>query len=177
MDEAYGEYVTSKDFPNSLELLKEYPNMIILKTLSKAYGLASLRFGYGIAKEEIVDYLNRVINSFDVNLFAQRAALVAIEDEDFISTVKEYNARERESLYKAFKEMGLEYIHSEGNFIMVNVKGDDKSIHEYLLRNGYIIRPGYLLDMPGWIRVSLGTREQNIEFCDLLKKAIENRDK
>ena len=60
---------------------------------------------------------------------------------------------------------------------MVNVKGDDKSIHEYLLRNGYIIRPGYLLDMPGWIRVSLGTREQNIEFCDLLKKAIENRDK
>ena len=97
--------------------------MIILKTLSKAYGLASLRFGYGIAKEEIVDYLNRVINSFDVNLFAQRAALVAIEDEDFISTVKEYNARERESLYKAFKEMGLEYIHSEGNFIMVNVRG------------------------------------------------------
>ena len=173
MDEAYGEYVTSKDFPNSLELLKEYPNMIILKTLSKAYGLASLRFGYGIAKEEIVDYLNRVINSFDVNLFAQRAALVAIEDEDFISTVKEYNARERESLYKAFKEMGLEYIHSEGNFIMVNVKGDDKSIHEYLLRNGYIIRPGYLLDMPGWIRVSLGTREQNIEFCDLLKRLLK----
>ncbi|MBS5939178.1 histidinol-phosphate transaminase [Clostridium sp.] len=177
MDEAYGEYVTSKDFPNSLELLKEYPNMIILKTLSKAYGLASLRFGYGIAKEEIVDYLNRVINSFDVNLFAQRAALAAIEDEDFISTVKEYNAREREVFYKAFKEMGLEYIHSEANFIMVNVKGDDKPIHEYLLRNGYIIRPGYLLDMPGWIRVSLGTKEQNIEFCDLLKKAIENRDK
>lgn len=176
MDEAYGEYVTSKDFPNSLELLKEYPNMIILKTLSKAYGLASLRFGYGIAKEEIVDYLNRVINSFDVNLFAQRAALAAIEDEDFISTVKEYNDREREVFYKAFKEMGLEYIHSEANFIMVNVKGDDKPIHEYLLRNGYIIRPGYLLDMPGWIRVSLGTKEQNIEFCDLLKKAIENRD-
>lgn len=177
MDEAYGEYVTSKDFPNSLELLKEYPNMIILKTLSKAYGLASLRFGYGIAKEEIVDYLNRVINSFDVNLFAQRAALVAIEDEEFISTVKEYNAREREILYKVFREMGLEYIHSEANFIMVNVKGDDGPIHEYLLRNGYIIRPGYLLDMPGWIRVSLGTKEQNIEFCDLLKKAIKNRDK
>lgn len=176
MDEAYGEYVTSEEYPDSLEVIKSYPNMIILKTLSKAYGLASLRFGYGIANEEIVDYMNRVINSFDVNLFAQKAATVAIEDEDFISKVRIFNKEQRKFLSSEFEKIGLEYIKSEANFIMVNVKGDDKPIHEYLLRHGYIIRPGYLLDMPGWIRVSLGTEEQNIEFCKLLKDAIEERD-
>ena len=176
MDEAYGEYVTSEDYPDSLELIKTYPNMIILKTLSKAYGLASLRFGYGIANEEIVDYINRVINSFDVNLFAQKAALVAIEDDEFINKVRVYNKEQREFLSLEFEKMGLEYIKSEANFIMVNVNGDDKPIHEYLLRNGYIIRPGFLLDMPGWLRVTIGTSEQNLEFCKLLKEAIKVRD-
>lgn len=176
MDEAYGEYVTSEEYPNSLELLKLYPNIIILKTLSKAYGLASLRFGYGIATEEIVDYMNRVINAFDVNLFAQKAAVVAIEDNEFIKKVKSFNKEQREFLSFEFEKMGLNYIKSEANFIMVNVKGDDKPIHEYLLRHGYIIRPGYLLDMPEWIRVSLGTEDQNIEFCKLLRDAIEDRD-
>ena len=176
MDEAYGEYVTSKDYPDSLELIKSYPNMIILKTLSKAYGLAALRFGYGIANEEIVDYMNRVINSFDVNLFAQKAATVAIEDYEFIDKVKTFNEEQRELLALEFEKMGLKYIKSEANFIMVNVNGDDRPIHEYLLRHGYIIRPGYLLDMPGWLRVSLGTKEQNIEFCKLLRLAIEKRD-
>lgn len=172
MDEAYGEYVTSDDFPNSLELLKRLPNMIILKTMSKAYGLASLRFGYGIASEEITDYINRVINAFDVNLFAQKAALVALNDNEFINEVKIFNKEQREYLYSEFEKLGLEYIESQANFIMVNVNGNDKYIHEYLLKKGYIIRPGYLLDMPGWIRVSIGTKEQNIEFCNLLKEAI-----
>lgn len=172
MDEAYGEYVTCDDFPDSLELLKRLPNMIILKTMSKAYGLASLRFGYGIASEEITDYINRVINAFDVNLFAQKAALVALNDDEFINEVKIFNKEQREYLYSEFKKLGLEYIESQANFIMVNVNGNDKYIHEYLLKKGYIIRPGYLLDMPGWIRVSIGTKEQNIEFCNLLKEAM-----
>ncbi|MBE6052716.1 MAG: histidinol-phosphate transaminase [Clostridium sartagoforme] len=176
MDEAYGEYVTSEDYPDSLDLIKTYPNMIVLKTLSKAYGLASLRFGYGIANEEIVDYMNRVINSFDVNLFAQKAAVVSIEDEDFVNRVRNFNKEQREFLSSEFDKMKLKYIKSEANFIMVNVNGDDKPIHEYLLKHGYIIRPGFLLDMPGWIRVSLGTKEQNIEFCKLLREAIEDRD-
>ncbi len=176
MDEAYGEYVNSEEYPDSLELIKSYPNMIILKTLSKAYGLASLRFGYGIAHEEIVDYMNRVINSFDVNLFAQKAAVVAIEDEEFINKVRSFNNKQRELLSSEFEKMGLDYIKSEANFIMVNVNGDDKPIHEYLLKHGYIIRPGCLLDMPGWIRVSLGTNEQNLEFCELLRNAIQERN-
>lgn len=176
MDEAYGEYVTSDEYPKSLELLERYPNIIILRTFSKAYGLASLRFGYGIAKEELVDYLNRVINAFDTNLFAQKAAVAALKDEEFLNKVKAFNEEEREYLTLEFEKMELEYVPSQANFIMVNVKGDDKPIHEYLLKHGYIIRPGFLLDMPGWIRVSLGTKEQNREFCELLCEAIENRD-
>lgn len=176
MDEAYCEYVTSEEYPNSLELLKKYPNIIILRTFSKAYGLASLRFGYGIAREEFVDYINRVINPFDSNLFAQKAAVAALKDEEFLNGVRESNEIEREYLSLQFEKMGLEYIQSHTNFIMVNVNGDDKPIHEYLLKQGYIIRPGFLLDMPGWIRVSLGTKEQNREFCELLSEAIEERD-
>ena len=176
MDEAYSEYVSSNEYPNSLELLKRYPNMIILRTMSKAYGLASLRFGYGIAREELVDYFNRVINAFDTNLFAQKAAVAALKDEEFLNKVKSFNKVEREYLTLQFAKMGLEYVPSEANFIMVNVKGEDKSIHEYLLKHGYIIRPGFLLDMPGWIRISIGTREQNIELCELLSEAIEERD-
>ena len=148
--------------------------MIILKTLSKAYGLAGLRVGYGIASEEITDYINRVINSFDVNLLAQKAAAVAIEDEEFINKVRDYNKNEREFLFLEFENMGLEYVKSEANFIMVNVNGKDRQIHEYLLRRGYIIRPGFLLDMPGWLRVTIGTHDQNMEFCQLLKQAFLN---
>lgn len=176
MDEAYGEYVTSKEYPDSLELLKKYPNIIILRTFSKAYGLASLRFGYGIAKEELVDYLNRVINAFDTNLFAQKAAVVALEDEEFLNEVKLFNAEERDYLTIQFEKMGLEYVKTEANFILVNVKGDDKPIHEYLLKHGYIIRPGFLLGIPGWLRISIGRKEENREFCELLCEAIEKRD-
>lgn len=176
MDEAYGEYVTSDEYPDSLELLKKYPNMIILKTFSKAYGLASLRFGYGIARKELVDYLNRVINAFDTNLFAQKSAVVALNDEEFLNEVKEFNEEERGYLTLQFEKMGLEYVPSQANFIMVNVNGDDKKIHEYLLNSGYIIRPGFLLGIPGWIRVSIGTKEENRGFCELLSEAIEQRD-
>ncbi|AYE34127.1 histidinol-phosphate transaminase [Clostridium septicum] len=176
MDEAYCEYVISSEYPNSIELLKKYPNIIILRTFSKAYGLASLRFGYGIAREEIVDYLNRVINAFDTNLFAQKSAVAALNDEGFLEKVKQYNYNQREYLSIQFEKMGLEYVKSEANFILVNVKGDDKPIHEYLLKHGYIIRPGFLLGIPGFIRVSIGTEEENKEFCKLLFLAIQERD-
>lgn len=176
MDEAYCEYVTSKEYPNSIELLKKYPNIIILRTFSKAYGLASLRFGYGIAREELVDYLNRVINAFDSNLFAQKSAVAALNDKNFVEKVRSFNQKEREYLSSQFDRMGLEYVKSEANFILVNVKGDDKPIHEYLLKHGYIIRPGFLLGIPGWIRVSIGIKEDNREFCELLFRAMEERD-
>ncbi|MBU5592593.1 histidinol-phosphate transaminase [Clostridium sp. MSJ-4] len=172
MDEAYVEYVVDPDFPDSLELLKNHPNMIILRTFSKAYGLASLRCGYGVASEDLVQYVNRVINPFDVNLFAQNAAVVAIEDDEFLKKVYDTNNVEKEFLYSEFKNLGLEYIETNTNFIMVNLNRDDKPIFDALLKKGIIIRPGFLLDMPQWLRISIGTREQNEKFVKALKEIL-----
>lgn len=172
MDEAYVEYVSREDYPNSIELLKEYENIIILRTFSKAYGLASLRVGYGIAHEELVEYFNRVVNSFDVNLYAQAAAVEALNDIEFLSYVKLFNKNQREYLEKEFGKMGLDYVKSDANFIMVNVKCDDKKFFNYLLQNGYIIRPGYLLGCPEWMRISIGKENENKELIKLMKKYL-----
>ncbi len=170
MDEAYGEYVTDKNYPDSMKFRDKFKNLIILKTFSKAYGLASLRVGYGIATKELVSYFNRVINPFEVNLFAQVAAIAAIEDEEFQVKVKEFNQKQRNIFYKAFDEMGLSYIKSQTNFILVNINGDDKKLANFLLERGFIIRPGYLLGCDGHIRISIGTEKQNIGFIELLKE-------
>lgn len=172
MDEAYIEYVTTKNFPNSIELLKSHPNMIILRTFSKAYGLAGLRIGYGIANEELVNYFNSIIGPFDVNLFAQNAALAAIRDRDFLKLVQDTNIKGRDYLYSEFHKLNLPYIDTNTNFIMVNIKTDDKNVFEKLLKSGIIIRPGHLLGMAGWIRVTIGTLEQNEKFISALTKAL-----
>ena len=176
MDEAYEEFVSREDFPNTLELMKKYDNIVLLKTFSKAYGLASLRIGYGIANEEFVSYINRVINAFDCNLYAQKACVISINDNEHTDFVIRENSIQREYLKSEFDNMGLKYLESQANFIMVDVNGDDKVIHEYLLSKGFIIRPGFLLNMPGFIRVSIGKEKDNREFVSLLKDAIKLRN-
>jgi histidinol-phosphate aminotransferase len=172
MDEAYIEYVTSKEFPNGLEFLKDYSNMIILRTFSKAYGLASLRCGYGIASEELTSYFNRVIGPFDVNLYAQKAAVAALLDEEFFKLVFDTNVSGKEYLYEQFKLMGLPYIETNANFIMVNTKVDDKEVFNKMLKKGIIVRPGHLLCMPGWLRVTIGTEKQNKLFIKVLQESL-----
>lgn len=175
MDEAYCEFVTTDNYPDSFELLKKYENIIILRTVSKAYGLASLRFGYGVARPELVDYINRVINAFDSNLFAQVSATVALKDVDFLKKCIDFNSEERSYFENLFKENGLEYVESQANFILVNVKGYDKELFKYLMENGFIIRPGFLLGTPGWIRFSFGTREENREFGKLVIDYLKDK--
>ncbi|MEG1796781.1 MAG: histidinol-phosphate transaminase [Clostridium sp.] len=172
MDEAYIEYVTDKDFPDSLELLPKYPNMVVLRTFSKAYGLASLRCGYGIVHKELGEYFNRIIGPFDVNLFAQKAALAALEDEEFLKLVYDTNVAGREYLYDELDKMGLPYAKTNANFIMLNTLVDDKVVFDRLLRAGIIIRPGHLLGMPGWMRVTIGTEIQNHKFIKALKEIL-----
>jgi histidinol-phosphate aminotransferase len=172
MDEAYIEYVTDEEYPDSLSLLQKHPNLVILRTFSKAYGLASLRCGYGIAKEELVNYFNAVIGPFDVNLFAQNAAVAALQDKEYLKLVHETNKCGKEYLYKEFKKLELEYIETNANFIMVRTKLDDKLIFNELLKKGIIIRPGYLLGMPGWMRVSIGTKGQNEVFIAALENIL-----
>lgn len=172
MDEAYIEYVTSDEYPNSLDFLKDYPNMITLRTFSKAYGLASLRVGYGIAHEELVTYFNRVIGPFDVNLYAQKAAVAALKDDEFLKKVFETNKEGKEYLYSQFEEMKLDYIKTNANFVMVDTKTDTVQIFDQLLRQGIIVRPGHLLGMPGWLRVTIGTMDQNKKFIECLKNVL-----
>jgi histidinol-phosphate aminotransferase len=173
MDEAYIEYVTDKEYPDTLSLLHKYPNMVILRTFSKAYGLASLRCGYGIANEELVNYFNTVIGPFDVNLFAQNAAVAALQDKEYLKFVQQTNKLGREYLYKEFQKLGLHYIETNANFIMVRTRLDDKIVFNELLKKGIIIRPGYLLGMPGWMRVTIGTKSQNEKFISALTEVLE----
>ncbi|ERI94358.1 histidinol-phosphate transaminase [Clostridiales bacterium oral taxon 876 str. F0540] len=172
MDEAYIEYVTDSDYPDSIALLDKYPNMIILRTFSKAYGLAGLRCGYGIAHEDMVKYFNTVAGPFDVNLFAQKAAVAALEDKEYLRTVQETNKIGKQYLYEEFKKLGLKYIETNANFIMVETKIDDKVLFNELLKKGIIIRPGYLLGMPGWMRVTIGTGKQNEQFIKAVREIL-----
>ncbi|WP_297636182.1 histidinol-phosphate transaminase [uncultured Clostridium sp.] len=174
MDEAYIEFKDKEvDMPDSIELFKKHKNIMILRTFSKAYGLASLRFGYGIGDSKLVSYLNRVINPFDTNLFVQKAALEAFKDKEHLQYVVEKNREQKEYLERELTKLGLECIYSQANFIMVKLNCDDKKIHEYLLSKGFIIRPGFLLGMPNYLRISIGKAAENKEFMYNLEKALE----
>ncbi|WP_066496509.1 histidinol-phosphate transaminase [Abyssisolibacter fermentans] len=169
-DEAYNEYVTRDDYPkNSVNLLKDYSNLIILKTFSKMYGLASLRVGYTISSEEIIANINKIRCPFDVNRFAQAAALAALQDEDFVKKCYELNKQGKEYLYSEFDKMGFEYPKSETNHIFVNVEQDAQQVFLELQKRGMIIRPM----MGTWIRVSIGTMEQNKLFIEKLKEVLK----
>lgn len=173
LDEAYIEYVTDEKYPNSISLLNKYPNIIILRTFSKAYGLAALRCGYGITNKNLCGYFNRVIGPFDVNLFAQKAAVTAIKDKDFINKVYSTNKMEKDYLYEELEKMSLEYIKTNTNFIMFNTQKDDLEIFNKLLQKGLIVRPGAYLGMKGWIRVTIGNREENRMFIEALKDCLK----
>lgn len=168
-DEAYNEYVTREDYPkNSLPLLNKYSNIIILRTFSKIYGLASLRVGYTMASEEIIENINKVRGPFNVNTLAQVAAIAALEDEEFIKKSYDVNLQGKEYLYEEFQKMNLQFAPSEANHIFVNVKRNGGEVFIDLQKRGVIIRP-----MVGdWIRVSIGTMEQNKIFIDKLKEVL-----
>lgn len=173
LDEAYYEYVTNRaEYPESVSLLEEYPNIIILRTFSKVYGLASLRIGYGIASAEMIGYLNRVRPPFNVNTIAQAAALASLRDEEFREKSRENNIRGKEYLYRTFAEMGLEYIPTECNFLMVNTGMESMEMFNKLLRKGIIVRPGKGFGMPTWQRVTIGTQEENEAFVKALKEIL-----
>ncbi|MBZ4662461.1 MAG: histidinol-phosphate transaminase [Caloramator sp.] len=172
IDEAYREYVNDKDYPETVPLLDKYKNIVILRTFSKAYGLAGLRLGYGIASEEITQYMNSVIGPFDTNLIAQEAGIAALQDKEFLKFVVEKNEEGRQYYYKEFNRLGLKFIESQANFVMVDTGKDDMEVFNKLLRKGVIVRPGSLFDMPGWLRVTVGTMEQCQRFVKSLEEII-----
>jgi len=173
LDEAYYEYARGGDYPESTALLDEYDNIIILRTFSKAYGLAGLRIGYAISNKEIIEFLNRVRGPFNVNAAAQAAALAALGDQEFVQRSVQNNEEGKRYLYQAFEEMGLEYIPTHTNFIMVNVEKNSVEVFKALLQKGVIVRSGDIFDMDNWLRVTIGTPEQNRRFIEALKEVLQ----
>lgn len=170
LDEAYYEYVTASDYPQSLDHLSTYSNLLVLRTFSKIYGLAGLRVGYGIGSPKVIDFLNRVREPFNVNRIAQRAACVALEDQAHVEMCRLKNREGMEQYYRKLPEFGFDYIPSHGNFLLVDVKQPADRVFEYLLRNGFIVRSGQSLGYPTSIRVTIGTPEQNDQILNILSE-------
>ncbi|MFT9486477.1 MAG: histidinol-phosphate transaminase [Tepidibacillus sp.] len=170
LDEAYAEYVTDQTYPDSLQLLSKYPNLMILRTFSKIYGLASLRIGYGISNLKVIQDLLRIKEPFNANRFAQVSAEEAILDQEFIQYCKEQNEKNKQYFLDELQQLGFSYFPSETNFVLVNVNTDDQLVFQKLLEEGIIIRAGSKLGFPGWIRVTIGTKEQMEKVVDTLKQ-------
>lgn len=167
LDEAYVEY-----FPenfNSLKFLKQYPNLIVSRTLSKCYGLAALRVGFALASVEVTDYLNRIRQPFNVNHLAMVAAVAALKDEAFIEKSREVNKAGMAQLEAGFKALGLNYVPSRANFILVDVQADPAETFNKLLKEGVIVRPVGILNH---LRVSIGTEAENAKFLAALGKVL-----
>jgi len=173
LDEAYIEYIENPDFPNSLEWLEKHPNIIITRTFSKAYGLASLRVGYSISNPQIADLLNRVRQPFNVNSFALKAAEVALSDKDHLKQAVALNKQGMQQFENAFQNMSLDYISSAGNFISVDVKRNGGEIYQLLLKEGVIVRPVGNYGMPTFLRISIGLFEENTRCIQALQKVLQ----
>jgi len=172
LDEAYNEYLPLESKYDSVKWLKRYPNLVVVRTFSKAYGLAGLRVGYGLMNAAIADILNRVRQPFNVNSLALTAARAALDDMEFVARSYAANLQGLRQLEEGIKNLGLEAIPSYGNFLTVRV-GKAAEVYKRLLRRGVIVRPvaGYAL--PEHLRVTVGTAEENARFLAALGASLK----
>ncbi len=171
LDEAYDEYLEPAQRSDSIRRVSAHPNLIVCRTFSKAYGLAGLRVGFGIAQAQLTDLMNRVRQPFNVSSVAQAAALAVLDDRAFLQRSCELNRAGLQRLQAAFERMGLEYVPSYGNFVLVRV-GDAGRVFEELLRAGVIVRPVGNYGLPEWLRVSVGLPEENEVFLHAFEQAM-----
>ena len=170
MDEAYFEFVNDENSPDGVAFFKEFPNVIALRTFSKAYGLAGLRVGYGICNEYIAAAINKVREPFNVNSLAQVAALAALNDGEYLKKSVEYNTVEREFLYTELKKRGFQVVPSQANFMLVDVVRDCVDVFQGLLRKGIIVRSADIFGYNTKIRLSVGLRKENEAFLKALEE-------
>jgi len=173
LDEAYHDYVDHRDYPKSLHFIEEGKNVIVLRTFSKMYGLAGFRVGYSVAKKEFIHALDMVNPPFSVNRFGQIGAAAALQDKDHVQKTKEINEKGKDYLYRHFEEFDVLYIPSETNFVTVDVKADTKPIADELEKKGIIVRPLSMYGLPTFLRVTIGTLEQNKRFMNAFTKVLK----
>lgn len=167
LDEAYNEYLEPQFRFDSTALVRRYPNLIVSRTFSKAYGLAGLRVGFAVAQPALTDLLNRVRQPFNVNTLAQAAAVAALGDAAYLEQAYTSNKAGKAQLCEAFDRLKLRYVPSYGNFVLVHV-GDAPRINLALLKRGVIVRPVAGDGLPEWLRVSIGLPQENARFIDAL---------
>lgn len=172
VDEAYFEYVAEPDYPNTLLWIDEFPNLIVTRTFSKAYGLAGLRVGYSISHPEVADLLNRVRQPFNVNLAAQAAAVAALDDQQHIEMSVKANSEGIALWSAALEDMGVDYIPTVGNFITVDVGQPAGGVYEALLGQGVIVRPIGAYGLPNHLRITVGTSTENERALAALEKVL-----
>ena len=175
LDEAYTEYLPAELRYDSIAWVRRYPNLVVSRTFSKAFGLAGLRVGFAIAQPELTDLLNRLRQPFNVNTMAQAAAIAALGDTAFLEKTAALNTQGYRRLTQAFDKLGLEYVPSFGNFVLVRVGNDDGAgarVNLALLRQGVIVRPVGNYGLPQWLRVTIGLPEENEAFVAALEQAL-----
>lgn len=172
LDEAYFEYVEDDDYPDGIQLSREYPNLVVTRTFSKAYGLAGLRIGYSVSHPDMADMMNRVRQPFNVNSLSLVGALKALDDTDYIEQVVALNKAGLAYLEAECDALGLGYIPSAGNFLTIDFDRDAMPIYEALLREGVIVRPIGVYGLPNHLRVTVGLKAENERFIQSLKRVL-----
>lgn len=171
LDEAYDEYLADDRKSESISWLKEFDNLIVTRTFSKAYGLAGLRVGFALAHPAVADMMNRVRQPFNVNSMAQAAAAAALNDDDFVRRTRDLNDAGMQQMTEGLNQLGLRYIPSFGNFISFHV-ADAATVNRKLLERGVIVRPIFAYEMPDWLRVSIGLPEENARFLQAMREIL-----
>jgi len=172
IDEAYFEYVGHDDHPDASQWLADFPNLIVTRTFSKAYGLAALRVGYSISHPDIADLLNRVRQPFNVDSLAQVGALAALEDQAYLDEAVALNDAGLRQLRDGLDRLGVAYIPSAGNFLTIDLQRDAAAVDQALLRLGVVTRPIANYGLPNHLRVSVGLASENARFLDALEEVL-----
>jgi histidinol-phosphate aminotransferase len=171
LDEAYDEYLAPSDRSRSIAWIGRYPNLIVSRTFSKAYGLAALRVGYGVMDASVADLLNRVRQPFNVNSLAQAAAIAALGDATYVEESARWNREGMRQIEAGLAKLGVAFVPSHGNFLLVNV-GDGARVYAALLRDGVIVRPVANYGLPAFLRVTVGLPAENERFLAALGRAL-----
>jgi histidinol-phosphate aminotransferase len=172
LDEAYNEYIDPEMRVDSVALVKKFSNVVVSRSFSKAYGLAGLRVGYGVSQPPLTNLMARVRQPFNVNALAQAAAIAALHDEDFLRQSAAVNATGKLQLENGFKALGLPYVPSYANFVLVQVGAKALDINQALLKRGVIVRPVGADGLPEWLRVSVGLETENAIFLEALTHVL-----
>ncbi|WP_062270492.1 histidinol-phosphate transaminase [Endozoicomonas arenosclerae] len=173
LDEAYFEYASDSDHPDGISLLKQYPNLVVTRTFSKAYGLAGGRVGYSVSSKEISSVLNRLRQPFNVNNLVEAAAVAVLNDDEYLQRSRQVNQDGMAQIEEGLRALNIDFIPSTGNFITFDAGMDGVECYQKLLKLGVIVRPVANYGMPGHLRVSIGLEDENSRFLEALASVVK----